>query len=46
MAGMTKPTNKPKLPRGRRGAKRQDDAENQATVEEFEREGLGVAAKE
>lgn len=46
MAGTTKPTDKPKIPRGRRGAKPHDDAENQATVEEFDREGLGVAAKE
>ena len=46
MTGSTKPTDKPRLPRGRRGAKPQDDNENQATVEEFDREGLGVAAKE
>ena len=46
MTDKTKRTEKPKVPRGRRGAKPQDDAENQATVEEFDREGLGVAAKE
>ncbi len=46
MTDTTKEAAKPKLPRGRRGAKPQDDSQNQATVEEFEREGLGVAAKE
>ncbi len=46
MTSQTKSTEKPKVPRGRRGAKPHDDAENQATVEEFDREGLGVAAKE
>jgi hypothetical protein len=37
---------KPKLPRGRRGAKPADGGLNQATTEEFEREGMGVAPKE
>ncbi|GAA4709614.1 hypothetical protein H9L13_01240 [Sphingomonas lutea] len=36
----------PKLPHGRKGARPHDENENQATVEEFDREGLGVAAKE
>lgn len=37
---------KPKVPRGRRGAKPKDENQNQATTEEFEQEGLGVAPKE
>ena len=42
----TSPT-KPKLPRGRGGNKPAAAAQiNQATTEEFEREGLGIAAKE
>ena len=36
----------PKIPRGRRGAKPVDDNQNQATSDEFEREGMGVAPKE
>ena len=44
MTDRSKSTDKPKLPRGRRGAKPQDDS--QATVEEFDREHLGVAPKE
>jgi hypothetical protein len=36
----------PKVPRGRRGQKPRDEAQNQATTDEFEREGLGVAPKE
>ena len=37
---------KPKLPRGRSGKKIDPAETNQATTAEFEREGLGVAAKE
>ncbi len=38
---------KPKLPRGRGGKKPPVSAKiNQATTEDMEREGLGVAAKE
>ena len=37
---------KPRIPRGKRGAKPTDSEQNQATTEEFDREGLGVAPKE
>ena len=37
---------KPKLPRGRRTGHPTNDKLIQATTEEFDREGLGVAAKE
>lgn len=46
---MTKPATKrpkPKTPRGRKGAKPGQSNINQATTEEFEREDMGVAAKE
>ena len=36
----------PKLPRGRRGAKADSDHTNPANADEFEREGMGIAAKE
>ena len=37
---------KPRLPRGKRGKKIDSGETNQATAQEFEREGLGVAPKE
>jgi hypothetical protein len=37
---------KPKLPQGRKGASRSSEDRNEATAEEFEREGMGVAPKE
>ena len=37
---------KTKLPRGRRGKKAATDQINEATADEFEREGMGVAPKE
>ena len=37
---------KPKIPRGRRDGKPDDKDQNQATVDEFDREGMGVAPKE
>ena len=40
------PRAKPKQPRGRRTGHPTDAKLNQATTEEFEEEGLGVAAKE
>lgn len=42
-------TSKPKRPKARttpRSRKRDAEAMNQATGEEFEREGMGIAAKE
>ena len=37
---------KTKVPRDRQGKPTKDDQLNQATADEFEREGLGVAPKE
>ena len=37
---------KPRIPRGKRGKKPASAEINQATANEFEREGLGVAPKE
>lgn len=37
---------KPKTPRGRKGVKPDSGEINQATTEEFEREDMGIAAKE
>jgi hypothetical protein len=37
---------KAKVPRGRRGAKKIPADMNQATTDEFEREDMGIAAKE
>ena len=43
----TKPTQpKPKQPRGRRTGHPTDNKLNQATSDEFEQEGMGVAPKE
>ena len=38
-------TSKPKMPLGRRGAKRKS-GRHKATTEEFEREDMGIAPKE
>jgi hypothetical protein len=37
---------KRKLPRGRRGAKADAEAMNQATTRDFDREEMGIAPKE
>ena len=40
------PSIKAKLPRGRRGKKATDKEINQATADDFEQQGMGVAPKE
>ena len=46
VSSLMKTKTKPRIPSGRRGAKPADDNQNQATSDEFEREGMGVAPKE
>ena len=47
MTNSTSQTSKPKLPRGKRGKPATVASKtNQATTEDMQREGLGVAAKE
>ena len=43
---MKSTASKPKVPRGKRGAKANAGTPGKATAKEFEREGMGVAPKE